>query len=391
MGRSVRVVKGEAEEKAGRSSATLWHEVEALFAIAGACYLAISFLSYAPGRATGNAGGPVGQALAELVVQAFGLAAFLVPAFVVLVAVLVLRGVPVALSLTRGGALTAELLLIAAALALVRGPGREMVAGGWVGGFLAHELRSFFSTAGAVMIVMTGLVLTTMIATGGSLVGGLASAGRQATLVRGALAGAFARWRARRDADAPARVEAPVPVVRGDRPPERETREREAAAKKSRVPATPPIVLNEPEPRAEKTAKTKESKALKQEEFRFAPGAQYELPPTSFLDPPIDTGVRVDEDALIASSRILRIEARRLRRRRQGRRGASRSGDHHLRVRARAGRQGEPHRHPRRRSVDGAARAISVRILAPIPGKPVVGIEVSNPRRETVYHPRDHA
>src|SRR4029450_192930 len=32
-----------------------------------------------------------------------------------------------------------------------------------------------------------------------------------------------------------------------------------------------------------------------------------------------------------------------------------------------------------------ALRAASVRILAPIPGKPVVGVEVSNPRRDTVY------
>src|SRR5947208_1883020 len=32
-----------------------------------------------------------------------------------------------------------------------------------------------------------------------------------------------------------------------------------------------------------------------------------------------------------------------------------------------------------------ALRALSVRVLAPIPGKPVVGIEVSNPRREKVF------
>ena len=32
-----------------------------------------------------------------------------------------------------------------------------------------------------------------------------------------------------------------------------------------------------------------------------------------------------------------------------------------------------------------ALRALSVRVLAPIPGKPVVGIEVSNPSREKVF------
>ena len=37
-----------------------------------------------------------------------------------------------------------------------------------------------------------------------------------------------------------------------------------------------------------------------------------------------------------------------------------------------------------------ALRAHGVRILAPIPGKPVVGIEVSNPRRETGLPARDH-
>src|SRR5262249_60452985 len=32
-----------------------------------------------------------------------------------------------------------------------------------------------------------------------------------------------------------------------------------------------------------------------------------------------------------------------------------------------------------------ALRALSVRIIAPLPGKSVVGIEVANPERETVY------
>ena len=119
-------------EKVERATGTLRREVEALFAIAGACYLGLSFLSYTPGRPAGNVGGPVGHALSDLFVQAFGLSSFLVPASIVLVAIVVLRGGSLALSVARGAVLTAELLLVATALALVRGPARGERAGGWV-------------------------------------------------------------------------------------------------------------------------------------------------------------------------------------------------------------------------------------------------------------------
>jgi S-DNA-T family DNA segregation ATPase FtsK/SpoIIIE len=368
----------------------LWHEVEAVFAIAGACYLAISFLTYSPGRPAADAGGPVGYLLADLFVAAFGLAAFLVPAAIALVATLVLRGVPIALSLTRGGALTAQLLLVAAALAVLRGPGHEAAAGGWVGGLLAFELRRLFSTAGAVMIVLTGLLLTAMIATGGSLVGGMQVTARRAGGAGRALADAVVRlWPRRREED----VEAEAPETARERrarepdpPREREPREsRESReSKKSRQSAPPPpILVNEPEPKPEKSAK-KEPKALKQEEFQFAAGAHYELPPFSFLDAPVDTGVRIDEDALIASSRILQ----------------SKLADFGVEGKVVAVRPGpvittfefEPAPGVKVNRIvtladdlSMALRAHSVRILAPIPGKPVVGIEVSNPRREKVY------
>src|SRR6185369_11987331 len=165
------------------------------------CYLGISFLTYVPGHASANAGGPVGHLLADLFVQAFGLAAFLVPAFIAVVAGLVLRGVPIALSLARGGALTAQLLLIATTLSLARGPGREASAGGWVGGVLAYELRGLFSMAGAIMIVLTGLVLTAMVATGSSLVGGVTVLARRAGGAARAVGGTLARLRPRRITD----------------------------------------------------------------------------------------------------------------------------------------------------------------------------------------------
>jgi S-DNA-T family DNA segregation ATPase FtsK/SpoIIIE len=364
----------------------LWHEIEAIFAIAGACYLAISFLTYAPGHASANAGGPVGHLLADLFVQAFGLAAFLVPAFIALVAALVLRGMPIGLSLTRGGALTAQLLLIATTLALARGPGREASAGGWVGGFFAFELRGLFSTAGAVMIVLTGLLLTSMIATGGSLVGGVRGAARRAGTARQALGAALLRWRPWRAA-LPESDELPPGRERREREPrERELRERETRterdAKKTRLTAPPPILMNDPEPRPEKSRK--EAKALKQEEFHFKVGPAYELPPVSFLDAPVASGVHIDEEALIASSRILQ----------------SKLADFGVEGKVVAVRPGpvittfefEPAAGVKVNRIvtladdlSMALRAHSVRILAPIPGKPVVGIEVSNPRREKVY------
>jgi len=153
--------------------------------------------------------------------------------------------------------------------------------------------------------------------------------------------------------------------------------------KKTRVPEAPPILLNEREPpRPEKTKK--DPKALKQEEFHFTAGANYELPPPSFLDAPVDTGVHIDEEALIASSRILQ----------------SKLADFGVEGKVVAVRPGpvittfefEPAPGVKVNRVvtladdlSMALRAHSVRILAPIPGKPVVGIEVSNSRREKVW------
>ncbi|MCC6766985.1 MAG: DNA translocase FtsK 4TM domain-containing protein [Deltaproteobacteria bacterium] len=383
-GKAARVAKGGVREKVEQATGTLRREVEALFAIAGACYLGLSFLSYTPGRAAGNVGGPVGHLLSDLFVQAFGLAAFLIPASIVIVAIVVLRGGSLALSVVRGAVLTAELLLAATTLALVRGPGREAAAGGWVGGFLASVLAGLFNSLGAFLIVATGLVLTTMVVTGGSLVGGMTAVARRATATRGAIAGAFARWRERHRPDDD---EDDVVAL----PPPRERRERESRperGKRSALPPpepAPPIVVNEPEPRPAKAGKGRASKALKQEEFHFSSGtAQYELPPLGFLDAPVDAGVQIDEDSLIASSRILQ----------------SKLADFGVDGKVVAVRPGpvittfefEPAAGVKVNRVVNLAddlsmalRAHSVRILAPIPGKPVVGIEVSNPRREKVW------
>jgi S-DNA-T family DNA segregation ATPase FtsK/SpoIIIE len=103
----------------------------------------------------------------------------------------------------------------------------------------------------------------------------------------------------------------------------------------------------------------------------------------SLIDPPVRLAVKVDEDALHASSRILE----------------NKLGDFGVEGKVVAVRPGpvittyefEPAPGVKVNRVVSLAddlqmalRAVSVRILAPIPGKAVVGIEVSNPKREKV-------
>src|SRR5204863_7729095 len=141
----------------------------------------------------------------------------------------------------------------------------------------------------------------------------------------------------------------------------------------------PPPIIREPERRPEAPRRAKRSEL--QEEL-FAEDT-YRLPALNLLDPPVRTTQPLDEAALHASSRILETKL----------------ADFQVIGKVVAVRPGpvittfefEPAAGVKVNRVvtladdlSMALRAMSVRILAPIPGKPVVGIEVSNPRREKV-------
>ncbi|TMA54287.1 MAG: DNA translocase FtsK, partial [Deltaproteobacteria bacterium] len=148
--------------------------------------------------------------------------------------------------------------------------------------------------------------------------------------------------------------------------------------------ALPPIIISRPVSPAI-VVKPGQAKlaAAKLPAEAAADGKPYTLPAVSLLDPPVRLAVKIDEDALHASSRILE----------------SKLGDFGVEGKVVAVRPGpvittyefEPAPGVKVNRVVSlvddlqmALRAVSVRILAPIAGKAVVGIEVSNPRREKV-------
>src|SRR4029077_16854697 len=140
----------------------------------------------------------------------------------------------------------------------------------------------------------------------------------------------------------------------------------------------PPIFVTEISRRASEKTKRKPA----QEALPF--GDNFNLPSLNFLDPPVHLHERVDEQSLIASSRILE----------------NKLADFGVQGKVTAVRPGplintfefEPAPGVKVNRIvtiaddlSMALRAMSVRILAPIPGKSVVGIELSNPRREKVF------
>ena len=149
--------------------------------------------------------------------------------------------------------------------------------------------------------------------------------------------------------------------------------------------SNPPPIIREGEPAeaAEPSGPAKRTKRAERQQELFS-GESYRLPALALLDPVVRSTPPIEESALIASSRILETKL----------------ADFGVVGKVVAVRPGpvittfefEPAPGVKVNRIvtladdlSMALRALSVRVLAPIPGKPVVGIEVSNPRRDKVF------
>jgi DNA segregation ATPase FtsK/SpoIIIE, S-DNA-T family len=305
-----------------------------------------------------NLGGVVGAYLSDILWQVFGIACFLLPI------ALLKRGISIFANRKhehRGLRwIGFGLLVISSATILniflgeVRIFAYEGIAGGVlgkvVGGFLERYLSVVGTSLLAIIIFLSSFVLTTGVSLS-KVVQGSAKASQL-----------FFRWL----------IQA-KDLYWGKW---RKKRELKKSARIRQGPAHPPIILS-PE--------IEQESAPQQESLPFPAqkGGEYRLPPLSILEERKDKGVKVSEDVLWANSQILESKLK----------------DYGVEGKVVGVRPGpivtvyefEPAAGIKVNRILNlgddlalALSALSVRIQAPIPGKPVVGIEIPNPVRETV-------
>ena len=364
-------------ENGTRINRELWGAV----ALVGACFAVLSLASYSPldrsfnvpsgSQDTLNLGGVVGAYLADALLQGLGLTAYLLPLLLVWMALRLFRREPRRLRLLQLFGSGVLLWGLAILISLVHEAELARDGGGALGGFSRVVLTEMFGYAGTCVITVFLFLLAGMLLSQTSMLnwwGRVAGAQGQLRSSMGAAVASARRLKPGR--------EAPVNVKKEHRDFE-----------------PPPIILDEvieqeaPEaPKARrKKAKGKPRRRPEPEQFVFPElGNGYTLPPMAFLDSPPQEKASVDKASLEANCLVLQRKLQ----------------DFGIEGEVLAARPGpvitvyefRPAPGVMVRRIVGVAddlamalSAVSIRILAPIPGESVVGIEVPNTRREKVF------
>jgi S-DNA-T family DNA segregation ATPase FtsK/SpoIIIE len=353
----------------------LKHEIIGILLIAVGVFLFLSLISYHPmdpsffsytsSKVKGihNWMGSVGAYLSGLLFQGFGFPSFLIPFVLVFFAIsFIFRWELKYLSLKIAGWVV-MLISTSSFLGLwwspVRISSQDLLMGGFVGEIFSRNLVRYFNRPGATVLLLVILILSFVLGTGISfisLVKHLGGAGQK--LIEKMMT---------------------FKMVRKERA-EREKKLVKQKQEKKEIKEVPPtVVIEKPSPPAKK------EDAMKQEAFEFLKSSKtYQLPPISLLEAEVEKRQKIDRESLIMNSRIL--EKKLL--------------DYGVEGKVVEVRPGpvitvyefEPAPGVKVSRIVNLAddlalalSALSIRIVAPIPGKAVVGIEVPNKNRETVY------
>ena len=356
----------------GRLNREIWAVVICLTAL----LITLSLFTYHPSDRsfntpsgaidTNNWGGFVGAYLADILLQGLGVAAYLLPIFLCFVAFQMFRAHYTRIPYSKVIGYAILLLSTAVILCLFIESENAREAGGIVGGFLKETvLIPLFGRISAVLISLFAVLLSLMLLTQNSLLDILNSAKKQLNELKKSL----------------------VPAVISHFRELKEKKEKltgENTKKERRDYVPPPIVLKE-EPKDDPTKKIQKKPPILPEQFKLPEvGEGYELPRPELLDLPEGGNLKLDTETLHANSLILQKKL----------------ADFGVEGEVVAVRPGPVITMYEFKPAPGvkvrrivtladdlamALRAVSVRILAPIPGESVVGIEIPNPRREIVF------
>ncbi|RII28538.1 MAG: cell division protein FtsK [Geobacter sp.] len=326
----------------------------------------LSFNSFSSEARVRNFGGRLGAEVSDLLLQTTGLAGYLVPGALLFLAYLFLRFKEVKWRAYKwfayAGLLVSLSSIFAFNLEFTSLFGERVPTGGAVGYQTASVLKSFLGMPGALLLLLPMLAASIMILSRFSFV-------LFADWWFGALGARWARFRERRALNRELMQKEPKPAEAGS-------------------PVIKPLPVHVPTPppllKREKKKEEEKSKPV-QEAFEFikSDGA-YQTPPLSLLDTPPTTEKRVDKEALTMNARLLEKKLKDF-----GVDGevveicpgpvvtmyefAPGPG---VKVSRIAGLADD---------LSMALQALSIRIIAPIPGKGVVGIELPNRDREIVF------
>jgi S-DNA-T family DNA segregation ATPase FtsK/SpoIIIE len=315
---------------------------------------------------TYNWGGFVGAYLADMLLQGLGLSAYLLPVFLGLAAYRLFQ--PSFTALQPGRVVGYGVFLVSAAvlISLIIDSENAREAGGIIGGFLKETmLVPWFGRISATLITLVALLLSLMLLTQYSLLELWQHARKHSTQLKKSI----------------------TPVLNHQLQELREKGEKRRGenVRKERSDYTPPPIVVKDEGKAETQKRPARKAAPLQEQFKLPEMTEgYKLPPPDLLDAPENQPLKLDKDTLHANSLILQKKL----------------ADFGVEGEVTAVRPGPVITMYEFKPAPGvkvrrivmladdlamALRAVSVRILAPIPGESVVGIEIPNQRRETVY------
>ncbi len=358
-------------QKGSRLNRELWGSV----ILVTACFVVLSLASYSPldrsfnvpsgSRDPVNLGGLVGAYIADVLLQGLGLIAHLLPVILLLLAFRLFRRDPGrlgALKVLGYGVLFWGLAIL---VSLVHEMELARESGGILGGFSMEFLTDMFGYAGTWFITVFLLLMAAMLMSQTSMLSWWSRiTGAQRQLRSTVVEGMTSMCRTKVDRKPP------------------------ADSGKERAFEAPPIVLEEDVPNEAPKGRRKKARAKAKpeaEQFVFPEiTGGYALPLLAFLDSPPTEKAGIDKATLEANSLMLQRKLQ----------------DFGIEGEVLAVRPGpvitvyefRPAPGVMVRRIVGVAddlamalSAVSIRILAPIPGESVVGIEVPNTRRETVH------